>query len=174
MTEPSEQSDDRSLRSKRLGMIRHAMMYGLPGGLLVALLSWIDYRYVIVENAIGIYGGLIAAVFVCVGLVLGRKLTQPQPMLVPKSIEVEVEVDADLVTPLPVGSGDAREGHGITKRELEILALMASGLSNREIATRLFVSENTVKTHSSRLFEKLDVRRRTQAVQAGRKLGLIA
>jgi ATP/maltotriose-dependent transcriptional regulator MalT len=62
---------------------------------------------------------------------------------------------------------------GITPRELEILDLIAKGLSNRGIAERLFVSENTVKTHSSRLFDKLSAKRRTQAVQIGKELGLI-
>ena len=62
---------------------------------------------------------------------------------------------------------------GITPRELEILELIANGLSNREIAEKLFVSENTVKTHSSRLFDKLSARRRTQAVQLGKELELI-
>ena len=62
---------------------------------------------------------------------------------------------------------------GITKRELEILELIAQGLSNREIAEKLFVSENTVKTHSSRLFDKLSAKRRTQAVQIGKEMGLI-
>jgi ATP/maltotriose-dependent transcriptional regulator MalT len=62
---------------------------------------------------------------------------------------------------------------GITKRELEILQLIATGLSNREIAEKLFVSENTVKTHSSRLFDKLSAKRRTQAVQLGKEMGLI-
>ena len=61
----------------------------------------------------------------------------------------------------------------ITKRELEILALIAQGMSNREIAEKLYVSENTVKTHSSRLFDKLSVKRRTQAVQIGKEMGLI-
>jgi len=62
---------------------------------------------------------------------------------------------------------------GITPREFEILGLIAQGLSNREIADRLFVSENTVKTHSSRLFDKLGAKRRTQAVQLGKAAGLI-
>jgi len=62
---------------------------------------------------------------------------------------------------------------GVTRRELEILELIANGMSNREIAEKLFVSENTVKTHSSRLFDKLGAKRRTQAVQMGKQLGLI-
>ena len=66
-----------------------------------------------------------------------------------------------------------RTALSITPRELEILELIAAGLSNREIAERISVSENTVKTHSSRLFEKLSARRRTQAVQIGKELGLL-
>ena len=62
---------------------------------------------------------------------------------------------------------------GVTPRELEILGLIAQGLSNREIAEKLFVSENTVKTHSSRLFDKLSAKRRTQAVQIGKEFGLL-
>ena len=62
---------------------------------------------------------------------------------------------------------------GLTPRELQILELIASGLSNKEIAERIFVSENTVKTHSKRLFEKLNARRRTQAVAAGKELGIL-
>ncbi|MCC7054415.1 MAG: response regulator transcription factor [Gemmatimonadaceae bacterium] len=85
--------------------------------------------------------------------------------------EVQVHVPAAPVpfTPDP----GRRESLGITKRELEILELMAAGLSNKEIADRIFVSENTVKTHSGRLFEKLGARRRTQAVKAGQSAGLI-
>ena len=66
-----------------------------------------------------------------------------------------------------------REALGITPRELETLGLIAQGLSNREIAEKLFVSENTVKTHSSRVFDKLGAKRRTQAVQLGKELGLL-
>jgi ATP/maltotriose-dependent transcriptional regulator MalT len=66
-----------------------------------------------------------------------------------------------------------RDDLGITRRELEILELIAQGMSNREIAGKLFVSENTVKTHCSRAFDKLGARRRTQAVQLGKEFGLL-
>jgi ATP/maltotriose-dependent transcriptional regulator MalT len=62
---------------------------------------------------------------------------------------------------------------GISKREYEVLELMAQGLSNQEIAEKLFVSLNTVKTHTSNLFVKLDAKRRTQAIQKAKELGLI-
>ena len=80
--------------------------------------------------------------------------------------------------PVPAGepfvpNETKREDLGITPRELEILELIAKGLSNREIAVRLFVSENTVKTHASRVFDKLGAKRRTQAVQLGKEFGLL-
>ena len=76
--------------------------------------------------------------------------------------------------PAPFVPNTARQQTlGITARELEILALIARGLSNREIAMQLFVSENTVKTHCARAFDKLGAARRTQAVQRGKELGLL-
>ena len=82
--------------------------------------------------------------------------------------EVRVPVEA------PFGPDPEKQARlGITAREMEILQLMARGMSNREVAGQLFVSENTVKTHSSRIFDKLDARRRTQAVQKARMEGLL-
>lgn len=147
-------------------MKRHVLVYGVLGGLLIALLRLIEYRYIVIEHSVEIYGALIAIVFVSLGLALGTRITGRAPHGRPE----------ERVSPsVPVREIDeaSREAHRITKRELEILALIAAGLSNREIAERLFVSENTVKTHSSRLFEKLNVKRRTQAVQVGQRLGLI-
>ncbi len=150
-------------------MKRYIVLYGLLGGALIALLKFVEYRYLILSHSVEIYGGLIAAVFVALGLWLGATLTgRPERVVVH-----EVQVPAP--PPPPAGELDParREALGITKRELEILELIAEGLSNREIAERIFVSENTVKTHSSRLFDKLNARRRTQAVQLGKELGLI-
>lgn len=152
-------------------MKRYILIYGTLGGALIALLKLVEYRYLILSHSIEIYGGLVAAVFVAVGLWLGATLTgRPERVVVR-----EVPVPAAPLPPAPVGELDParREALGITKRELEILELIAEGLSNREIAERIFVSENTVKTHSSRLFDKLNARRRTQAVQLGKELGLI-
>jgi DNA-binding NarL/FixJ family response regulator len=87
-------------------------------------------------------------------------------------VPVRVEVPVRVSEPFVVDDA-RREQLGITPRELEILAAIAEGLSTREIAEKLYVSENTVKTHSSRLFEKLNARRRTQAVQIGKEAGLI-
>lgn len=145
----------------------HTLIYGLCGGILILVLKLIEFQFVIAEHSIEIYGGLIAALFAGLGIWLGLKLTAKREVLVIK------EVPVPAATP-PFSLNEARvKDLGITKRELEILELIAQGLSNREIADKLFVSENTVKTHSSRLFDKLSARRRTQAVQIGKEMGLI-
>lgn len=147
-------------------MRKQVVVFGLVGGFLIALLRFIEYRWLIVQHSWEIYGGLIAALFAAVGIWLGLKLTRPVERVVVKEVLVPA--------PLTFVRDDARVGSlGLTARELEILGLMAEGLSNREIAERLFVSENTVKTHSSRVFEKLGARRRTQAVQRGKEWRLI-
>jgi len=144
------------------------LIYGLCGGILIVLLRLIEFRFLIVEHSIEIYSGLVAVMFAGLGLWLGLKLTKKKEVLVVKEV---------LVPMPPTQSFALNEQRlkdlGITRRELEILALIAQGLSNREIADKLFVSENTVKTHSSRLFDKLSARRRTQAVQIGKEMGLI-
>lgn len=129
-------------------------------------LRLIEFRFLVVEHSIEIYGGLIAALFAGVGIWVGLKLTKQKEVLVVKEVPVpSIE---------PFALDEQRLKHlGITKRELEILELIARGMSNREIAEKLFVSENTVKTHSSRLFDKLGAKRRTQAVQLGKEMGLI-
>ena len=150
-------------------MKRHVLIYGLIGGILVALLKWTGYRFLIVEHSIEIYGGLIAATFAVLGIWLGIKLTGSRQAS---------EVKENTIATVPVGepfvaNEEKRTDLGITRRELEVLELIAQGMSNREIAGKLFVSENTVKTHSSRVFDKLGARRRTQAVQLGKEFGLL-
>jgi DNA-binding CsgD family transcriptional regulator len=147
------------------------LLYGLLGGLLVAGLKLAEYRYLVLEHSIEIYGGIVAALFSALGIWLGLRLTRPKETIVVKEVSVPVEVRVPL-EPF-VLNRERQEQLGITSRELEILAAIAEGLSTREIAAKLFVSENTVKTHSSRLFEKLQAKRRTQAVQIGKEAGLI-
>jgi DNA-binding NarL/FixJ family response regulator len=138
---------------------------------LIALLRLVEYRFLVVEHSVEIYGGLIAALFAALGIWLGIKLTTPRGTVVLK--EVMVPVAQPLASEPFAADAHRLEALRITPRELEILQLIAAGLSNREIAGRIFVSENTVKTHSSRLFDKLNARRRTQAVQIGKELGLL-
>ena len=144
----------------------HAFIYGLSGGVLIVVLKLIEFRFLVIEHSIEIYGGLIALLFAGVGIWLGLKLTKKKEVVVVKEVPVPYGQ--------PFALNEERLKHlGITKRELEILELIAHGMSNREIAEKLFVSENTVKTHSSRLFDKLSAKRRTQAVQIGKEMGLI-
>ena len=145
---------------------KEIVLYGLTGGVLILLLKVIEYKHFVHEYTSEVYGGLVALLFTAMGIYAGLKLTRPKEIVVIK------EVPAAAVEPF-VRNESSRKELGITQREHEILGLIAGGLSNREIAGRLFVSENTVKTHSSRLFEKMSVNRRTQAVQKGRELGLI-
>jgi len=145
-------------------MKRHVLIYGLIGGVLIALLKWSEYRFLVVEHSIEIYGGLTAVTFAVLGIWLGLKLTKQR--IVVK--EVPVPAGAPFVP-----NERKQEDLGITPRELEVLELIAQGMSNREIAGKLYVSENTVKTHSSRVFDKLGARRRTQAVQLGKEFGLL-
>src|SRR5271165_4950095 len=128
-------------------MKRHVLIYGLIGGILIAVLKWTEYQFLVIDHSIEIYGGLTAATFAILGIWLGLKLTRKQTVVVK-----EILVPA----PAPVS-----------------IPAEAQGMSNREIAEKLYVSENTVKTHSSRVFDKLGARRRTQAVQLGRDFGLL-
>jgi NarL family two-component system response regulator LiaR len=149
---------------------KHIFLYGIIGGILIAALKWSEYRFLVIDHSIEIYSGLIAATFAAVGIWLGLKLTRKQERIVVKEVLVTVPVPmAEPFCPNEV----KREELAITPREMEILELIAQGMSNREIAEKLFVSENTVKTHSSRVFDKLGARRRTQAVQLGKEFGLL-
>ena len=148
-------------------------LYGLLGGVLIAVLKLIEYRYLVVEHSVEIYGGLIALFFAAVGIWLGLRLTRARERVVVREVAVPVEVRVRATGPFQPDAERIRQ-LGITPRELEILQAIAEGLSTREIAARLFVSENTVKTHAGRLFEKLHARRRTQAVQIAKSAGLIA
>jgi len=150
----------------------HVLIYGVTGGVLIILLRLIEFRFLVIEHSIEIYGALIAALFAGLGIWLGLKLTRKEEVVLLKEVEVVKEVPVPISGPFTINEEQQRQ-LGITRRELEILALIAEGLSNREIADKLFVSENTVKTHSSRLFDKLGAKRRTQAVQIGKDIGLI-
>lgn len=149
-------------------MRKEVILYGLLAGVLIAALRLIEYRWLLVQHSVEIYGALVAAIFSTVGIWLGLRLTKARHTETIVVREVQVPAPASFVR------DEAKvEALGLTPRELEILGLIAEGLSNREIAERVFVSENTVKTHSSRVFEKLGARRRTQAVQLGKEMRVI-
>ena len=153
-------------------MKKTVLLYGLLGGVLIAVLKLIEYRYLIIEHSFEIYGGLVALLFSGLGIWLGLKLTRTKETVITREVPVRVEVPVPVTGPFQRNEPRV-EQLGITARELEILEAIAAGLSTREIAERLFVSENTVKTHTARLFDKLSARRRTQAVQRAKEEGLI-
>lgn len=156
-------------------MKKTILLYGLLGGVLIAVLRLVEYRYLVLEHSLELYGGIVALLFSVVGIWLGRKLTRPREKLVVKEVPVRVEVRVPVPADGPFVRDEARlRKLGITPRELEILEALAAGLSNKEIADRLFVSENTVKTHAARVFAKLSAKRRTQAVQLAKEAGIIA
>jgi DNA-binding CsgD family transcriptional regulator len=143
---------------------RTVLIFGVVGAAALAALQYFQYRFLIVEHSFEIYGGLVAALFAGLGIWLGLKLTRTR--IVVKEVPVPVNL------PFTVNTASI-ERLGLTPREIEIIQLIAEGLSNREIAERLFVSENTVKTHSANVFSKLSARRRTQAVQLAKEAGVI-
>ncbi|MBI2212698.1 MAG: DNA-binding response regulator [Acidobacteria bacterium] len=146
--------------------MKRVLLYGSLGGVLIALLKYIEYQHFVRAYPAEIYGGALALIFAALGLWFGLRSAKAKEVVVLK--EVRVRHDEPFVVDVA-----KLEELAITPRELEILGLIAEGLSNREIGERLFVSENTVKTHSSRLFQKLGASRRTQAVQRGKELELI-
>ena len=144
------------------------LLYSASLGMLLFLLKWLELRFVIFDHAMEVYIGAIALVFTGLGIWLSLKLIKPktQTIIIEKEIFVKQNTGFTL-------NEKALQELGLSKRELEVLQLAAEGLSNIEIANRLFVSLNTIKTHISKLFEKMDVKRRTQAIEKAKRLGLI-
>lgn len=130
-------------------MLRTIIVYGIALAALTGVLRFIEYRYFVRDLSLEIYISIIATFFTGVGVWAGLKLTRKKVVLTNPNFQLN---DKDL------------EGLGISKREYEVLQHIAEGLSNREIAEKLFVSLNTIKSHSSNLFMKLNARNRTQAV----------
>lgn len=154
-------------------MKRQVLIFGLVGGVLIAALRYTEYRFVVIEHSVELYSGLVAILFSAFGIWLGLRITRRREIIretvVVKEVPVPTPPATEPFTPNPV----QLQTLGITARELEVLTLIARGLSNREIAEQLFVSENTIKTHCARAYDKLGASRRVQAVQRGKELGLL-
>ncbi|HMI02974.1 MAG TPA: response regulator transcription factor [Pedobacter sp.] len=146
---------------------RSIILYGTSLAVLLLTMKWLEWRLVVIDHAFELYAGALALMFTALGIWLSRKLTQPKT----NTIIVEKEVVVDTKDFILNEAELARLG--LTKREMEVLQAMADGLSNQQIGERLFLSLNTIKTHSSKVFEKLEVQRRTQAVEKARKLKII-
>ena len=140
-------------------MRRTIIIYGLSMAALLGLLKYLEYSFIVRDIPFEFYIGTIAVMFTVLGVWVGRRLTRVKYVTSPSS---DFELDDSELKRL-----------GISKREYEVLELIAGGLSNQEIADKLFVSTSTVKTHTSNLFAKLDARRRTQAIQKAKELHLL-
>lgn len=152
---------------KLFGSYKLILLYGISLAGLLFLMRWLEFRLLFISHSTELYVAIIAIVFMVLGIWLAKHLTKPKTVLVEKTIYVSPSSENF------ERNEKAVEELGISKRELEVLELIAQGFSNNEIAERLFVSLNTIKTHSSKLFEKLEVNRRTQAVEAAKRLGII-
>lgn len=140
-------------------MRKTILLYGLALAALTALLKFVEYRFFVRDLSLEIFLGIIAALFTGLGIWVGLRLTRKREVVI--AAPDCKRNDAEL------------QRLGISKREFEVLELIAQGLSNQEIAEKLFVSLNTVKTHSSNLFMKLEARRRTEAIRRAKELQLL-
>ncbi len=141
---------------------RSIFIYGAALAAALFIMKWLEWRFLILTHAFEIYAGIIAIIFTGLGIWLALRLSKPKVSMVHPGTDV----------PFNQNMATLRNS-GISSRELEVLGLMAKGLSNQEIADTMFLSLSTIKTHLSSVFVKLNVQRRTQAVQAAKKLGLI-
>ena len=146
------------------------ILYGVSLAAIMLLLKWLEFRFLILDHAFEVYVGAIALIFTALGIWLALKLGKRKTETIVIEKEVFVARSPGEFTP----DEKILANLGISKREWEVLELMSQGLSNQEIADQLYLSVNTVKTHSSNLFQKLDVKRRTQATDKGKKLGILS
>jgi DNA-binding CsgD family transcriptional regulator len=137
-------------------MLKTILIYGITLGIILLILNSIEYLFWVKFHFMEIYIGLIAIVFLGLGIWFGKKKQILKVEMPYSSIEPTNFVEL-----------------GISKREFEVLKLVGKGLSNQEIADQLFVSNNTIKTHTSRLFEKLEVKNRTQAILKAKQIGIV-
>ena len=137
--------------------------------MLLFLLRWLELFVLYSPQSQDLYIGAIALIFTGLGIWLTLKLAKPKTQTIIVEKEIYLPAEKEFVVNIV-----ELEKLSLSKRELEVLQLMAQGLSNQEIAEKLFVSLNTIKTHSSKIFEKLDVKRRTQAVEKAKRIAIIA
>lgn len=147
---------------------KELLTYGLFMGMVLFLLKLLEAHFIVYSYRLDFFIGAIAIVFMVLGVWLALKLAKPK--VETHIIEKEVYIDNSRSTEI---NQNEIAKLGISKRELDVLNLMAAGLSNDEIVGKLFISLNTVKTHSSSIFLKMDVKRRTQAVEKAKRLNII-
>lgn len=156
----------------RQHQMKQIALYAVTLAVLAIALQLAEYRFLVLHHSLEIYGAVLAILFTALGIYAGKKLTTPKEIIIEKEVAIPYPVQTVAVESVTAANLPP-ESLNISKREYEILELMSKGLSNQEIADQLFVSVNTVKTHASNLFSKLDVKRRTQAVMKAKEIGLI-
>lgn len=153
---------------KLISKNKQIILYGIALAGLLVLLKWLEFKLIIVDRAFELYIGAIAIFFTALGIWLALKLTKPKV----ETVVIEKSVYKGAMPDFKINQKEV-DKLNLSSRELEVLQLMAQGLSNQEISEQLFVSLNTIKTHSSKIFEKMEAKRRTQAVEMGQRLGII-
>lgn len=143
-------------------MKKTLILYGISLAALITILRYLEYRYLLRDISMEIYIGAVAICFTVLGIWLATKLFKGKNKI--------VSTGSDSFTVHPQQADE----HKISGRELEVLHLLARGLSNQEIADQLFVSLHTVKSHTSSLYMKLNVNRRTAAIRKARELKLLS
>ena len=154
---------------------KQTLLYGLSLAALLFVLHILEYRLLIINHSFEVYITCIAVVFTALGIWLSLQLVKPKVEIQIQTVEVEkyVYIKEETAANDEQVNETERAKMGLSNRETEVLQLMAGGLSNQEIANQLFVSLNTVKTHSAKLFEKMNVKRRTQAIEKANRLKII-
>ena len=159
----------------KLFKIKDILLYAAAIAVVILLLQWMQFKLMILDHSTEIYITGIAIIFTLLRLWLAKKLTRPRTHVIKETVVVEKQVTVYRSAQEPfLPDTKMIDQFGISQREMDVLQLMAAGATNQEIADRLFVSLNTIKTHTSRLFEKLDVKRRTQAIEKAKRLNIIA
>lgn len=147
---------------------REILIYSVSMAMLLLLLQWFEAHFIVYNHRLDLFVGAIAILFTVLGIWLALKLVKPKVKT--QIIEKEVYIESNPQTEI---DQNQIEKLGISNRELEVLDLMAKGLTNEQIGDKLFISLNTVKTHTSNIFLKLDVKRRTQAIEKAKRINII-
>jgi len=154
--------------------LKNILLYAAAMAAILLLLQLMQFKLLVLDHSTEIYITGISVLFTLIGIWLAKKLTRPKTHIVKETVVVEKEVmvyrqSAETFIP----DDELIKKLGLSQREMEVLQLMAAGKTNQEIADHLFLSLNTIKTHTSRMFEKLDAKRRTQAIEKARSLNII-
>ena len=148
--------------------VKHIMLYGLSLATLVLGLKWLQWNFLIVDNAIDLYIGLIAIIFTILGMWVAFQLIQPKTQTVFVEKHIIIHQPKKFIL-----NQTALKRLNLTNREFQILKLIVMGHSNADIASQLFLSLSTIKTHVSNLYVKMNVKSRFQAIAKARRMEIV-